>query len=113
MTSRTPRRAFYRRSVLVAVCIGIAGAGSCFSEPGPRPQLSPPDADTADASGPSCPPARPLQEGVKCSSVSAESLPSRKIVSCADCPVDVEVFTEDLFNLFKSHCGGCHVENSL
>lgn len=44
----------------------------------------------------------------------SESLPARVSVTSGDVQAsDRPVFTRDLFNLFKSHCGGCHVDTSL
>jgi mono/diheme cytochrome c family protein len=110
---------FARGSALSLIGLALVGMGSCFAEPGPPGAFpSVPDASggvEADAPVvPACPPARPAVEGATCKPAqSPETLQGRTIVSCADCAVDVEVFTEDLFNRFKGHCGGCHVDNNL
>lgn len=44
----------------------------------------------------------------------AQAMPARDIVMSASGPSgDSKVYTEDLFNLFKGTCGGCHVAASL
>src|SRR5262249_38868945 len=51
-------------------------------------------------------PCRPLD--------SMEPVMARSVVSSADArPVDRAIFTVDLFNQFKSNCGGCHVDTNL
>src|SRR5688572_25968132 len=111
------QRHFARGSAFSLIGLGLVVIGSCFAEPGPPGAFpSVPDASIeVDAPvAPACTPARPLVEGAACKpALSPETLQGRLVVSCADCAVDVEVFTEDLFNRFKGHCGGCHVENNL
>ena len=51
----------------------------------------------------------------RCVPVEAERLPARSSVmsETAEATMAPTMFTADLFNLFKSHCGGCHAETSL
>jgi mono/diheme cytochrome c family protein len=63
----------------------------------------------ADAAG-----AGPTTEHVVCLAAHAEAIPARSEVVSADAkPSDKPVFTSDLFSLFQSNCGGCHVEATL
>ena len=101
-------------------------AASCFPEPGPKDAIKPRSTLTdagSDASQETttrigqCPPElkpRTAPEGAKCQSAkTGEALPARRIVSDRNAAkADVQYFTDDLFALFKSHCGGCHVEQS-
>jgi mono/diheme cytochrome c family protein len=61
-----------------------------------------PDAAVA----PKIEPCRPLESMVP--------TPARSIVSSTDVrPSDRAIFTSDLFGMFKSNCGGCHVDTNL
>src|SRR5580692_11441536 len=53
---------------------------------------------------------------LKCTPVSSSQfLPARAAITAgvAAAAAQPTYFTADLFNLFKSVCGGCHVENNL
>lgn len=101
--------------VAAAVAAGVAGAG-CTAPGGPgattdwdwRPDagvgVAGPDATVGGGnSALTCVPAS-----------GAQPMPARGVVmSAASGGGDTKVFTEDLFNLFKGNCGGCHVAASL
>lgn len=72
------------------------GGSSAGDTAGDRPLPPPPQA--------ACRPAR-----------SSEALPARSpVISDEVTPArETRVFTADLFNLFRSHCGACHVETKL
>jgi mono/diheme cytochrome c family protein len=65
--------------------------------------------DGGGAMGPAAP-TGPL----RCMPARGQPLPARDNAMSAEAmPRDATMFTADLFNLFKSHCGGCHVETKL
>ena len=67
-----------------------------------------------EAASSQCAPARPLDASAACRPAeTAEPLPMRLIVSAENTSTDSVMFTSDLFGLFKTTCGRCHVENTL
>lgn len=106
--------------LLVAAGLVLLGLGSCFAE---RSGLTARGMGGATAGGgmptleggmggaePVCN-ARPAKSGAKCVPVrSAEPLLSRVVV---DEPQDVTMFVDDLYQQFKSNCGGCHIDGAL
>ncbi len=102
------------RQVCLALAVGLAGAASCGSPGGPGKN---PFAENGvqDAAALSDVPAAAL--GI-CNPVrSAEPLPARALPTVDDSQtttiVNQSVFVNDLYGLFKSYCGGCHVEQGL
>jgi mono/diheme cytochrome c family protein len=69
----------------------------------PEPDAGEGDDTGAEPPGPTCPPA-----------VSSEPLRARtNVLSQSSGGSTQGVFTRDLFSLFRSHCGGCHVDQGL
>jgi mono/diheme cytochrome c family protein len=106
--------------LLASVGLVLLGLGSCFAEPlGGKPMGAggaPDSGGMASIEGGNggadqvCE-ARPAKPGAKCTPVrSAEPLLSRVVV---DEPQDVTVFVDDLYQQFKSNCGGCHIDGAL
>ena len=98
----------------------LLGLGSCFAEPngvdpvgmGGSPAAGGVPTVEAGVGGTEyvCN-AMPAKAGAKCVPVrSAEPLVSRVVV---DAPQDVTVFVDDLYQQFKSNCGGCHIDGAL
>lgn len=70
---------------------------------------APATGDGGSASGPTAPVV------LRCVPARAQPLPARvsAMSAVAVAPRERTMFTNDLFGLFKSHCGGCHVETRL
>ncbi len=89
--------------------IAASGLAACTAPGGPSAVTSP-DFEPTDA-GPDAVPAAPL----RCVPARGQPLPARVTAMSAEAPAakDTTMFTADLFGLFKSHCGACHVEAKL
>src|SRR4051812_28781159 len=116
---------------VVAAGLLLLGMGSCFAEPSGGSAAS----GGTGASGAGASMGGETEAGATpISAAGTPSLPacySRPVVASANCrsPVksleplhskviegvahDQQVFVDDLFSTFKSHCGACHVSNSL
>ncbi|MCG8554910.1 MAG: hypothetical protein MJD61_06425 [Proteobacteria bacterium] len=80
-----------------------AGGGMTAHPDGARPM------PTDDAGMPDPPMAEPCLRAA-----ASERLPSRSAVTDGAMQPSARImFTKDLFSLFRSHCGGCHVEAAL
>ncbi len=109
----TPRRG---RAALAALplALSLGGAAACSRPGGPfavsQSSFPVPDAGTppiaVTTTPAACMPARSSQPIPPRASLTAQSGPQSALQS------DVEL-TSDLYNLFKSVCGGCHVESNL
>ncbi len=99
---RRDRHPIWQRTVLA---VGVVAAlASCADET--HPPLDYPGVDASVA---------PTSTNAVCVPVrSAETEPARlAVMSKETSTIGAPVFTADLFNLFKSSCGGCHVEGGL
>jgi mono/diheme cytochrome c family protein len=123
-----------RRQVAAGLSLALAAfmAIACVAPGGPEkirdPRFSPdaaavPARPALDATAP---PPLPAPVAARCLPARAEPLPARTTAMRAADPTsdpnvagpirpatDTTMFTADLFNLFRSHCGGCHVETKL
>jgi len=115
-----------RRVVLLLVCLlaGLAGSVGCSGDPvdldgggnsasfgyggfAMRPQWP---MGGNDGSGGM----KPAETGLPCEPPDAVPLPQRQAVrSTSVMSKSRPIFVRDLFDTFKSHCGGCHVDTNL
>jgi hypothetical protein len=115
MKKRMPRaRTLILRSIALFVTTWMV-ALACYPEGepisrrpkpvsrGPHPSL---DGGIADGG------AQDANTVFPCAPARATSLPARSAVMSAQAAQTTTMFVRDLFNLFKSSCGGCHVEAS-
>ena len=111
-------------SLLVLLCLGAALGASCS----PSVDAPPDDEETTFGYGgfaqrPEWPGAPGGSDGsgghaaaqeMPCKPPKGKSLPARGAVTSASAGAKSQVvFTADLFNAFRSHCGGCHVDANL
>jgi len=95
----------------------FAGAAACSAPGGPSSESNwnwGPDGGSASGSDASLPITRP--SALTCTPAQgSQALPARAeaMSTQVDSNKPATFFTEDLFNAFKSNCGGCHVESSL